>query len=73
MTFICSEPTAETTVRRVLTRYGLTEGHGVHKTGPSETDPNVYLSIQGEVSVELREVLYTELGTILGITIQEGI
>ena len=72
MTFVCSDRMAETTVRRVLTHYGLTEGHGVLKTGPSENDPIVYLSIQGEVPVELRELLRAELGIMPGIAIQEG-
>jgi hypothetical protein len=73
MTFICSDRNAEATVQQVLTHYGLTKGHSVLKTGPSKNDPAVFLSIQGEVPVELREVLRTELGSMPGIVIQEGL
>jgi hypothetical protein len=73
MTFVCSDHIAEEIVWRTLTQYGLTEGYELLKTGPTENDPNVYLSIPGEVPVVLREVLHAELGTRRGITIQEGI
>ena len=55
MTFICFDHTAEAAVEHVLRQHGLTEAHPVLKTGPSDTDPTVYLSIQGEIPVELRE------------------
>jgi hypothetical protein len=73
MTFICSDRDTEALVEHVLTSYGLSQTHCVLKTGPSDTDATVYLSIQGEVPVELREVLRAELGNRPGITIQEGI
>jgi hypothetical protein len=73
MTFICFDHTAEAAVEHVLRRHGLTEAHPVLKTGPSDTDPTVYLSLEGEIPVELREELHAELGSMPGVTIQEGI
>ncbi len=73
MTFICFDHTAEAAVEHVLRQHGLTEAHPVLKIGPSETDPRVYLCIQGELPVELREELHAELGSMPGVAIQEGI
>ena len=73
MTFICFDHTAEAAVEHVLRQHGLTEAYPVLKTGPSATDPTVYLSIQGELPVELREELHAELCSRPGVVIQEGI
>ena len=73
MTFVCFDHTAQAAVEHVLRQHGLTEAHDVLKTGPSDTDPIVYLSILGEIPVELREELHAELGSMPGVAIQEGI